>query len=54
MRKLQANSDVHDSKLLWITVAFVVVVLTFETIYAGVRYVAHMHDQPVTSEPVQR
>ena len=33
-------------KLLWISVAFVVIVLTFETIYAGVRHVAHMHDQP--------
>jgi len=41
-------------KLLKVSVAFVVMVLTFETIYAGVRYVAHMHDQPVTTEPVQR
>jgi hypothetical protein len=42
-------------KLLWTSVAFVVVVLAFETIYAGVRYVAHhMHDQPVITEPVQR
>jgi len=31
-------------KLLKVSVAFVVMVLTFETIYAGVRYVAHMHD----------
>ena len=41
-------------KLLWTSVAFVVVVLAFETIYAGVRYVAHMHDRPAVTERVQR
>jgi len=41
-------------KLLWPAVAFAVFVIIFETIYAGVRYVAHMHDRPAVTERVQR